>query len=280
MISFIGKILNEVVIMPVIANRKRERIKQEYPLALNNDYYACMANELIVARQKTMSIWANRIIHFLVMQLVAEDKDLKTYTVKIKDLADMVGVTTGNIYEDIKSACVEIMQTVVEISTGDAKQPWELLHWMSTAKYDGKGSLSLALSDEVKPYLMDLAERGYFTQYQIKEILPMSSFYAIRLYQYVTMEMNKSQWHLSYVDLSIAEARIFFECQEKFRQIGEFKKGVISVAVNQINNNPEARFYIDPVEYIKSGKSVSQVRFHIHHGKYIRSKLNQLKNLK
>lgn len=251
--------------------------RPEYQLALNSDYYACMANDLILARQKTMSIWANRIINFLVMQLIAEDKDLKTYTVQIKDLAEFVGVNSNKIYEDIKSACSEIMHTVVEIGTGDAKQPWEMLHWISTARYHPKKGLTLALSEEVKPYLLDLKEKGFFTQYQIKEILPMTSFYAIRLYQYITMQVNleehrklyhnykerRSEFGLFYFDVSVVEMRKYFECQDKFKQIVQLKKGVIDTAVKQINENPAAKHYITDVQYLKTGKTVTEIRFEI-----------------
>ncbi|MEM1486395.1 replication initiation protein (plasmid) [Oscillospiraceae bacterium PP1C4] len=247
------------------------RLDKKYQLSLNNDYYACMANELILARQKTMSIWANRIINFLVMQLVAEDKDLKTYSVKIKDLAEFVGVSTGNVYEDIKNACTEIMQTVIEISTGNPKRPWELLHWMSLARYDGEGTLTLSLSEEVKPYLFDLQARGFFTQYQIKEILPMSSFYAIRLYQYITMVMNKAKYKLEYVDMEIPFAREFFECENKYKQIGEFKKIVIDTAIKQINNNSSSRFWLDKPEYFKTGRVITKVRFYVRSASFIKA---------
>lgn len=248
----------------------RNTMKTTYPLALQDSYYTCMANELILARQKTMSVWANRLINIVIMQLVAEDKDFKTYTVKIKDLANFVGLSTGNVYEDIKAACTEIMQTVVEIGTGNPKQPWELIHWMSLARYDGAGNITLSLSDEVKPYLLDLKSRGFFTQWQIKEILPMSSWYAIRLYQYITMSCNMAREYQTSLTLSVDFLRELLECQDKFRQIGEFKKGVIDTAVKQINNNPSTKHFIYPVEYIKTGRRVTHIKFNLHGGGVIR----------
>lgn len=237
-----------------------------YPMNLNEDYYICLGNELILGRQKTMSIWANRIINFLVMQLVAEDIEFKTHTIRVQELANFIGYKHKDIHTQIKKSIEEIMDIVIHINKGKA---WEMFHWVSVAKYDGNGFLTISLSDEVKPYLLDLKNKGFFTQFQIKELLPMNSFYAIRLYQYITMVDKKSRNKIEYVEMTIQELREYLECTDKCKQIGEFKKNVIAVAIKQINNNPNSEYWLD-VEYKKTGRKVTHVRFYLHYGKAVR----------
>jgi plasmid replication initiation protein len=208
----------------------------------------------------------------MVMQLVAEDNDFRTYTVKIKELADFVGIKPdGQLYKHIVDAIEEIAETSVKIGNiRDRKSKWRIIHWMSEANYDGNGTLTLRLSDEVKPYLLDLKSRGFFTQFQIKEILPMNSFYAIRLYQYLTMIQKKSKNSLEYIEVSIQYLREYLECTNKFTQIGQFKSGVITTALNQINNNQNSEYWVQ-AEYIKTGRTVTHVRFYIHFGEFGRA---------
>lgn len=240
-------------------------MEKNYPMKLSEDYYVCLGNELILGRQKTMSIWANRLLNFLVMQLVAEDNDFKTYTVRVQDLAKFIGMKAdGKLYDDIKMAVEEILETVIKIQHN---MSWKMFHWVNYAEYkDGAGTITLSLSNEVKPYLIELKNRGWFTQFQIKELLPMNSFYAIRLYQYITLVDKKSRNNVDYIEITIQELREYFECTNKFTRISDFKKGVIEIAVKQINNNPNSEYWID-VKYIKIGRSVTHVRFHLHYGK-------------
>ena len=239
-------------------------------MKLNEEYYICLSNDLIMGRQKSMSIWANRIIDFLVMQLVAQDENLKTYTTTIPKLAQFVGISSKNksVYNDIKKSIKDIMQTVIEIRTSE--KSWKMLHWLSCAEYVSEtGILTLSLSDEVKPYLIDLKKRGFFTQYQIKEMLPMNSIYARWLYQYITMEFNKNRQNVNSIKISILKLRELFECTDKLERISQFKQRAIEQAIKQINENPQSQFWIE-VEYHKTGRSITEVEFMIHDGGFMR----------
>lgn len=250
-------------------------VKEEYELKLNEDYYVCLSNDLIMCRQKSMNIWANRILDFLVMQLVSQDKDLKQYTTTVKNLADFIGLSASNnsVYEEIKLAIDEILHNVITINQGKS---WEKFHWMSLARYeDGTGKLTLELSNEVKPYLIQLKERGFFTQYQIKEMLPMNSIYARWLYQYITMQFNKHRQAVNSIIISIIELRELFECTNKFIRISQFKEKAIEPAIRQINENEQSKYWLE-VNYHKTGRSISDVEFIIHDGMYGR-KISKMK---
>ena len=233
-------------------------MEEKYELKLNQEYYICLSNDLIMCRQKSMSLWANRILDFLVMQLVSQDKDFKTYTTTVTKLSEFVGISkdTKSVYEKIKNAIDDILSNVITIYNGKS---WKKFHWVSCAEYtDGSGELTLALSDEVKPYLIDLKERGFFTQYQIKEMLPMNSIYARWLYQYITMEFNKNRQNVNSIKISILNLRVLFECTNKLERISDFKKKAIELAVKQINENPQSQFWLE-IEYHKTGRRITEI---------------------
>lgn len=166
-------------------------MSEEYQLSLNPDYYVVMANDLIKGKQK-MTLREAQLLYVAMAQVVKEDKDLKTYTTTIPDLAAFMGVPSEDLYKDIQSICKSLLQRVVEIqTTGElAKRPkWEVFQWVNYARYD-KGKLTLRLSDDIKPYLVDLV--SHYTQTQLGALCSFRSYYATRLYQLLSCDLGAS----------------------------------------------------------------------------------------
>lgn len=234
---------------------------QVYPMRLKDDYFVCLANDLILGQQRGLSLWANRIIHFLIMQILPDDDIIGTYQVKITDLANFLGIwQNGSLYQNIQDACDELLQVVIKIrDKKNPKSPWKMFHWVDVAEYDGKGTLTFKLSDEIKPYLVQLIKVGFFTKYSVSEILPMTSFYAIRLYQFISLLMTRGKEHEhERYRMQIDELRGYLDCSDKYDRISQFKDKVIDVALLQINSNPNSIYHIE-VEYIRFNRRIDEI---------------------
>lgn len=227
-------------------------------MTYNSEHYTVAANDIIRGKQ-AMTLQTARLIRLLITQVVKEDKDLKTYSCKITDLAKFLNVDSSNLYRDIREICDCAMKSVVYIGTGNPKQPWEMFHWLSTASYDGEGTLTLRLSDQIKPYVLELEK--WFTQYQLKNILEFNSYYAIRLYEIIKCEDGLTGGAKSELDFEIDELRQYFDCEQKYKLFADFKRKVIEVAVREINEKSD--IYIIPI-YKKTGRAVTSIRFEIH----------------
>jgi plasmid replication initiation protein len=186
-----------------------------------------------------------------------EDKDLKTYTTKISDLAEFLGVPKNNLYRDVRGICDSLLQRVVRIGTSNPKEPWAIFQWVQLARYDGNGNLTLMLSNQIKPYVIALSER--FTQYSLANILEMDSFYAIRLYELLKSDDYTRDRDGKYPEYSMEFLRHFFECEKKYKPFNNFKSRVIDIAVKEINAKTD--LYVDRVEYIKNSRAVVGLRF-------------------
>lgn len=145
-------------------------------MTYNAEHYTVAANDIIRGKQ-SMTLQTARLIRLLITQVVKEDKDLKTYRCRISDLAKFMNIPSSNLYRDIRNICDCAMKSVVYIGTGNPKQPWKMFHWVSTAEYDDNGTLTIRLSDQIKPYVLELEK--WFTQYQLKNILEFNSYYDI-----------------------------------------------------------------------------------------------------
>lgn len=227
-------------------------------LALNRDYYTVVANDIIKGKQ-SMSLQTARLVRLLITQVVKEDKDLKTYKCKISELANFLNISRTNLYTDVFKLCDDLTASRVYISTGNPKHPWKIFHWVSMAEYDGNGTLILRLSDEIKPYVLELEK--WFTQYQLKNILEFKSYYAIRLYEIIKCEDGLKGGYSTELKFSISDLRIYFDCEDKHKKISDFKKYVIETAVKEINEKSD--LLLVP-KYEKNGRSITNIVFEIH----------------
>lgn len=240
---------------------------KKYEMTYNAEHYTVAANDIIRGKQ-SMTLQTARLIRLLITQVVKEDKDLKTYTCRIADLANFLNVDSSNLYKHIRTICECAMKSVVYIGTGNPKEPWEMFHWVSTAQYDGAGTLTLRLSDEIKPYVLELEK--WFTQYQLKNILEFNSYYAIRLYELIKCKDGETKNSQLELEFTIDELRTFFDCEKKYKLFADFKRKVIEIAVREINAKSD--LLVNPT-YKKTGKAITSVVFETHINVF-----NKLKN--
>lgn len=230
---------------------------KKHAMTYNAEHYTVAANDIIRGKQ-SMSLQTARLIRLLITQVVKEDKDLKTYSCRISDLAEFLNIPSSNLYRDIREICDGAMKSVVYIGTGNPKQPWEMFHWLSTASYDGEGTLTLRLSDQIKPYVLELEK--WFTQYQLKNILEFNSYYAIRLYEIIKCASGLKGGYEDTLEFDLTELREYFDCENKYKLFADFKRKVIEIAVREINEKSD--IWINPI-YKKSGRAITSIVFEI-----------------
>jgi plasmid replication initiation protein len=202
-----------------------------------------------------MSVQEAKLIRIAITQVVKQDTEFKTYTVRVSELANFLEISGSNLYRDIKGICESLMKRLLYIGTGDPKHPWKMAHWVSSAEYDGQGNITLRLSDELKPYILALEE---YNKYKLENVLKMRSFYAIRIYELLKVDEYKGN---EYMEFSIFELRKILECEETLTRISDFKSKVIDRSVAEINQKTDMQ--ITSVQYIKNGRSIDRVRFYI-----------------
>lgn len=231
---------------------------KKYEMTYNAEHYTVAANDIIKGKQ-SMTLQTARLIRLLITQVVKEDKDLKTYSCRIIDLAKFLNIDSSNLYKHIRTICDCAMKSVVYIGTDNPKQPWEMFHWVSMAKYDGEGTITLRLSDEIKPYVLELEK--WFTQYQLKNILAFNSYYAIRLYELLKCKDGESSNSKIELEFEVDELRQYFDCEKKYQKISQFKEKVINTAVREINEKSD--LWVNPT-YKKTGREITSVVFETH----------------
>ncbi len=243
---------------------------KKYEMTYNADHYTVAANDIIRGKQ-SMTLQTARLIRLLITQVVKEDKDLKTYTCKISDLAEFLNVPKNNLYRDIDKICDCAQKSIVYVGTGNPKMPWKRFNWLSMSEYDGKGTITIRLSDQIKPYVLEL--ETWFTQYQLKNILEFNSYYAIRLYEILQCEEGVYRHEKETHEFEVDELRRFFDCEKKYERLSQFKNKVIEIAIREINAKSD--IWVEPT-YKKRGRAITSIEFEVHpnHANFAKSQRN------
>ena len=114
------------------------------------------------------------------------------------------------------------------------------------------------LSNQIAPYLLQL--NAWFTQYQLKNILAMKSFYSIRLYELLKLTIGEDRKKKMEYTFSIQALREYLECENKFKQIIELKKKVLDIAIRDISEYSE---YNCTYECKKTSRSITDIIFYL-----------------
>lgn len=238
--------------------------EKTYELKLNPDYYVVTANDLIKGRQK-MTVREAQLLYIAMAQVVKEDKDFKTYTTTVPELAAFMGITPDSLYRDLESICTSLLQRVVKIQIGGenarGRKKWKAFQWINCAEYDN-GTLTIRLSDDIKPFLIDLV--SHYSQTLLGTLCTFESYYATRLYQLIVCEHNenpkkpKEEW-----EFTCEEIREFFQIEEKkYKNNRDLLLNTIQVAINELNNSPYAYIWdYEENRSTKRGRALLGVKF-------------------
>lgn len=216
----------------------------------NSEYLVVQANELIRAKQDDLSLLEAKLVRFAISQILQGDTDFKTFSIEISKLAKFLKMPKGNIYREITDLTRSLMKKVITIereSRDKSKPDYIMFHWVDTAEYEN-GTLTLRLSNSLKPYLLGLNE--LFAQYPYSEVLELPTYYSMRLFELLTSYQNvrfrsgsaAARSHrqppaaADEIVFTIEQMRKYFQCEDKYERQRDFITRVIESSVKAIND--------------------------------------------
>lgn len=232
-----------------------------FDFCLDTRNYVCQANALVGGKQ-ALKLNSAKLIRAAIMQVVRDDEELKPYIITISELAELLNVPKSNIYRDIDDITDDIINNPVYIREEAGKKVrWIKIPWVTRCEYNSDIGVALKLNDELKPFLLNLKE--HYTQYTLDSILVMKSVYAIRLYELLQSKIMTRILPRAGTDieLSVETLKECCGCESKaYNTFSNFRNRVIDIAVKEIN---EKTLFTLSYEYVKKGKSVIALIFHI-----------------
>jgi len=216
----------------------RQIVKQDYKLV--NAKYDLNLNEI-------------KIILNAISEINAGDSSFKTYKIKLSDLSqELQNQSLLNNHTRIKKFCEDLMKKPLYIP--ESGKNFLVVNWFQSIRYlHNEGSFEYRISEELKPYLLELKER--FVQYSLRYILPLKSTYSIRIYQ-LLKEYEKLKERI----FKLEELYDILQVPKSIKRYDNFKRKVLQVAERELKEHCDIYFEF---EEIKKGRKVSEILFKI-----------------
>lgn len=193
------------------------------------------SNELITAKG-VLSGSSQKMLASVISMLRADDTEFTRYALNRRDYLQLIGSTSNND-EFFKQTARELMQNPFDVDGS-------LYNWCSKVDLvSTQGYVVFDIHSDLKPYLLELKEKGNFTQYKVVNILSLKGEYSPRLYEYVTMKWNAYKGYHSEAtsysfDMSIEYMREFLQIPNTYRY-NSIKVQIIDKAVKQFKEKTD-----------------------------------------
>ena len=210
--------------------------------------------ELVNARYD-LNPFEMKLIMNAISEIKVEDKQFYLRKVSVKELEKELKVQLK--YDRIKELCMELKKKpiFIEKSAVKGKRKFIVLDWFASLEYDEEtASLEYEISQKLAPYLLELKKR--ITKANLEHILPMKSFYSMRLYI-----LLKEYQKIGSRTFEVAELQELLQVGESMKErYDNFKRKVLNVALKEINKSD---LYIELSESKKERKKVIEITFTI-----------------
>ena len=145
------------------------------------------------------------------------------------------------------------------VKDGESEEPAKV-PMMTYCHYDkATKCIKVRFAKEFFEYFYDLVKKvdektKSFSSHELKHIILFNSSYSLRLYRILMSYM----WRTSEVTIDLNELRWMLECEDKYKELANFKNRVLNVAQEEINklSNINVKF-----ENVKNGKEVVAIKF-------------------
>jgi plasmid replication initiation protein len=226
------------------------------------------SNDIIHAKY-SLSLWQKRVFLYFVSLIAKDAKEFEMQKVYISDLIKYFECEDSKaVYDIIASVPKQLFETSIELSyiseEGENRFGEVRLITKYTRPEEMKDDtyIEFKFNNDLKQHLLEL--KNNFSKYDMQNIIPLQSIYAIRIF-----EILKSYQYQKTVTLEVEYLKGILEISDKYNLYTDFKRSVIDKAQKEIAENCDIAFRY---EEKKRGKKVIALIFTIYENKAKREK--------
>lgn len=210
-------------------------------------------DDMIQKSRVELTVQEQRCVLYAISRIKPSDSVFQEYTFELKDFYSLCGIEDRS-YTRLKQSLKKLADKSwwAEI---DEKGTESVLRWFSVLRTNKKsGKVTVKFHEDMMPFLLQLAEQGvFYTQYNMRYILPMKCQYSPRLYEVLkSYEKNNRQWYFE-----LEELKYVLNCQN-YERWPDFRRRAIEPAVKEINEFSDLKIGWRP---IKEGNKVVRIEF-------------------
>ena len=224
---------------------------------LNNTYLVQKSEPLLLMRTVPFELGELKILDTYLSRINSHDEKCRTVTFTKAEYEQLMGLTDTRP-QTLKKYIKSMLQKVVDIPTEKGYKLFSLFTCATCEKDEyEQWTITLSCSEDAKQLFFGIEQLGYL-QYELKNILSLTSKYSFLLYLYLRKERYRSDWVIPLDELR--EQRLDIKNNETYLNFKYFKRDVIDKAVAEVNEKTDIKFtYIT----VKKGRRVTGIRFQI-----------------
>jgi plasmid replication initiation protein len=236
------------------------------PVVLSDsEHIFVQSNDFIRAKYKdNMSFWEFMIFGKMCTMIAPEDEDFKEYTIYIKDLIGLLGITDGGgVYKYVLEAASRLLDKRVIVSYKDDTGRRMVLETNLVAGFSKPEKLiknepvfiNITFHPQLKPFLLQLQRD--FTKVDLRNYKFLRTGTSIRLYHLLKQYFGRRQYN---VEVPLEELKEMLGVANKYDLYGHFKAAVLEEAQKRLVETTDISF---AYQEVKVGKKVAAIIFHI-----------------
>jgi plasmid replication initiation protein len=189
-------------------------------------------------------IMMHRILMVLISQIDSKNDDsFQIQHVPVRRIRDMAQVSQKSIHEEAAEATARLVREPIEFWSAD-KKDYEGYPIFSTCKYKSRaGRIEAKFNEDARPYLLQL--RKHFTQYRLRQAIPLSTPYAIRTYEIAKMIERPGERRSRQIPVS--RFRKMFSLEDKYDRHRDMRRRVIDPSIEQVNEKTDVHVRCEDV---------------------------------
>ncbi len=199
---------------------------------MNKTLKVTKSNELIRASYH-LTLLELRIILFGISKINPMREMPGRHDVNCYEMAEFYNIEVTDFWFKIKHAfCERFFERKIIIKDNERTV---ISRWIFEIEInDNTKILSYIYNPSILPHLSQLEKR--FTSYGLKYISKMTSLYSIRFYEWSIMQLNAAKKNNVTFQKTVEELKEDLVLQDKYKQLGDFKKRVLDVAKEEISD--------------------------------------------
>ena len=231
----------------------------------DSEHIFVQSNDFIRAKYKdNMSFWEFMIFGKMCTMIAPEDQDFKEYTIYIKDLIGLLGITDGGgVYKYVLDAASRLLDKRIIVSYKDDTGRRMVLETNLVAGFSKPEKLvknepvfiNITFHPQLKPFLLQLQRD--FTKVDLRNYKFLRTGTSIRLYHLLKQYYGRRQHN---VEVPLEELKEMLGVSNKYELYGHFKAAVLEEAQKRLVETTDISFVYQEV---KVGKKVAAIIFHI-----------------
>lgn len=212
----------------LVPNRQAEAMDTE---GTRPRKWVTVSNDMIMARMD-WDIMMHRIMMVLISQIDSRhDERFRLQRVRVRDIRDLAQVSQKSIHREAADAAAKLVRQPIEFWSND-KQDYEGYPIFATCKYRSReGIIEARFNDDARPYLLQLSK--HFTQYRLRQAIPLSTPYAIRTYEVSKMIERPGKKRTR--KIPVARFRKMFKLKDKYARHSDMRRRVVNPSVDEVN---------------------------------------------